>query len=347
MNKSVRNILMSLIISIAVPVFIGAQDIHFSQNSFAPLQLNPGLAGLDDINVYAGYRNQWRRAGAPFRTIYSSVESPISFKRKNSLNKLGVGIDFYNDVSGSPEVSNTQVNLHLSYHLFLSKYSSLSGSIYGGYKNMKVSFDNGKWASQHNGWFYNSSLESGESLIGQSTNAMDVGTGFVFTQRKKNAKAWETDAKLFQAGVAFYHVNQPNLSMLNDDAYKLPVRTSAFVKANIGLGKKFLLTPQFYLQSQRPFSQVLLGTNIRYNISEKLKNTSMVSDIHSINASLGVFYRSNDALILNALFEYTNYAISISFDITTSDFQGAVQSRGATEIMLRYRLSRRNRNAIY
>lgn len=347
MNKSIYNILMSLIISFAVPVFSGAQDIHFSQNLFAPLQLNPALAGLDDINVYAGYRNQWRRAGSPFRTIYSSVESPISFKRKSSLNKLGVGIDFYNDVSGTPEVSNTQVNLHLSYHLFLSKHSSLSGSIYGGFKNMKASFGNGKWGSQHNGWFYNSSLESGESLIGQSTSAMDVGTGFVFTQRKKKAKAWEAGSKLFQAGVAFYHVNQPNLSMLNDDSYKLPVRISAFAKANIGIGKKILLTPQFYLHSQRPFSQVFIGTNIRYTISEKLKTTSLVSDVHSTYLSLGVFYRSNDALVLNAIFEYTNYAISISFDITTSDFQGAVQSRGATEIMLRYRLPSRNKRAIY
>ena len=327
---------------------LNAQDVHFSQNNLNPLYLNPALAGIQgNTNVYAGYRTQWARANAPFQTLSASAESPIYFKRKNNPSHLGLGLQFYDDVAGYPKINNTAVNLSLAYHLYVAENTSLSASLYGGYHGLNIEFEEGTWASQHDGWAYNSNYDSGESLIGGTTSAFDVGTGLVFTQNKKNDRVIDYYAPLFQAGIAFYHVNRPNLSMLSDDTYYLPMRFTAFASASIDLGERFALSPQIYIQAQRPFSQVLLGSSLRYTISEKLKSTSLVSEAQTSYFTFGFYHRSNDAIILNALIEYSNYSIGIAFDITTSNLQSVVQSRGATEIMLRYRFPQSKLKAFY
>lgn len=340
--------ILMVIAVILICSVVSAQDVHFSGNDLTPLHINPGLTGLKDLSFSVAHRNQWKKIGDPFRTYYASAQMPIELKRKSKPGGLGVGIDFYNDRAGKPQVTNTQVNLHLAYHLYLSDKTSMSVGIYGGYKQINVRPGGGKWGSQHNGYFYDNSLPSGESWIDGSANAIDVGTGFVFTHRRE--KTIRTDQRsntLLRAGVAFYHVNQPNLSMLNDEGYRLPMRLTALGTANLKLGKKFLLSPQIIVQAQSPFYHTLIGTNLRYVINEKLKNTSMVSQVLGSYVSLGVYYRSNDAVVLRTRLDYSNYSVGLCYDITVSRLNSSVQSRGAIEVSLRYKIPQSNNRALY
>lgn len=348
MREGYANIALTAVTILLLSFYTTAQDVHFSGNQLAPLYVNPGLTGSRDISVNAIYRNQWRRIGDPFQTIYTSAEFPVHIKRKNKPGGLGIGIDFYNDRSGSPNVNNSQVNLHLAYHLYLSEKTSFSGGIYGGYKQLSVSPNSGKWGSQHNGYFYDSAIPSGESWIDGTAHSIDVGTGFVFTQRRnKRRESDHRSNRLFSLGIAFYHVNQPNLSMLNDEAYRLPMRFSSFANANLLLGSRFLLSPQIYIQVQSPFNETMLGANLRYTIKEQLKSTSMVSDVLASYVALGFYYRSNDAVVLRATLDYSNYSIGFSYDITVSQLQQTVQSKGAMEVSLRYRFPQSNNRAFY
>ena len=69
MKKSVPNLLLGLLLSIAISQ-VNAQDIHFSQFFEAPLLRNPALAGLfnGDLRFQMVYRNQWNSITDAYQT---------------------------------------------------------------------------------------------------------------------------------------------------------------------------------------------------------------------------------------------------------------------------------------
>lgn len=61
-----------------------AQDLHFSQFTMTPLQLDPSITGKfgGDQRVILNYRDQWRSVAAPFKTYGFSFDTHLNQKRK-------------------------------------------------------------------------------------------------------------------------------------------------------------------------------------------------------------------------------------------------------------------------
>jgi hypothetical protein len=76
-----------------------------------------------------------------------------------------------------------------------------------------------------------------------------------------------------------------------------------------------------------------VGSNFRYQLREESKYTGYVK---GSAVSLGVFYRNKDAVISSFLFEFSHYAIGISYDSNISNLKTASQGRGGIEISLRF-----------
>ena len=78
-----------------------AQDIHFSQFTNAPLQLNPALTGFTECKLRIGinYRNQWNSISTPYITQSAYIDGKIR-QRLAKQDWFGIGGLFINDKAG-------------------------------------------------------------------------------------------------------------------------------------------------------------------------------------------------------------------------------------------------------
>ena len=123
-----------LIFSIYSQIF--GQDLHFTNNRFAPIQFNPSQIGAFEGSLRAGsiYRSQFSDfIQRPYESILLYVDAPLSFSlRKNDW--TGIGVQFYKDRAGDLSLTNTGMMGGVSYHLSSdAKYTRVLslGATYG------------------------------------------------------------------------------------------------------------------------------------------------------------------------------------------------------------------------
>src|SRR3990167_9109700 len=78
-----------------------AQDIHFSQFTMTPLNLDPSQAGKfgGDTRAIINYRDQWSSVSSnPFKTYGAMFDMPFSNGKKDNF--FGGGISVYSDKAG-------------------------------------------------------------------------------------------------------------------------------------------------------------------------------------------------------------------------------------------------------
>ena len=166
------------------------------------------------------------------------------------------GINFFNDKAGDLKVTTNNVNLNLAYHLILDRTSTLGLGIYTGYGQRSIDPNGGRWASQYDGMAYNSAASSGETFNSASFNFLDAGAGLVYTYKKNNGYMTQNNQRAFNGGVAFYHVNNPNFSYVDQANEKLYMRWSMFVNGTIGIDNtRGSVLPGIYFQRQKSMLQ--------------------------------------------------------------------------------------------
>ena len=101
-----------------------SQDIHFTSFDYAPLTINPSLAGafLGTYRVGGIYRDQWRSVSSDggFKTVNLHVDMPVirGFRKQDWV---GIGVNIFNDRSNTYNLNTTKTFQGLSYHLSLDK----------------------------------------------------------------------------------------------------------------------------------------------------------------------------------------------------------------------------------
>ena len=80
MRKGIFKAIVILVCVVTTFVNVRAQDIHYSQYNYAPLQLNPALAGLNncDYRLALNARTQWNLISASGNT-YSTFGASADF----------------------------------------------------------------------------------------------------------------------------------------------------------------------------------------------------------------------------------------------------------------------------
>lgn len=329
-----KKILLSIWVLVIGASASFAQDIHFSQWYLSPLTTNPALAGsFKDIQVVVNYRDQWRSVGTPFKTYGLSVDG--KYKKKSwERGFLGYGLNVFSDKAGDAQLGTTQVNLSLAYHVFLAENMTLGAGLQGGFAQKSINTSKLQWGNQYDGTGFNSSLPSGEPAINASKSYVDFSGGLVWSYGVNQKTLSSNDAFKATAGLAYFHVNQPNQSFYGTSTDRLYSKIVFHAVTEIGIqNTNGILQPSIYYAQQGPAREIIPGLMIKYLLKEDAKYTGFVK---GAAVSLGGYYRAQDAFILSTFLEVANYALGISYDINTSSLREASAGRGGFEICLRY-----------
>ncbi|MGB3948413.1 MAG: PorP/SprF family type IX secretion system membrane protein [Bacteroidia bacterium] len=340
------NIVKSIFLLLFLNYFhyqVYAQDIHFSQFQMAPLIQNPALAGaLFDTEALINYKNQWRSVGTPYTTVAASYDMKLN-TRKFQRGNFAAGINFFSDKAGDGNLGTTQAALSLAYHLRVAKKSSLGVGLQTGFVQKSIDFSKLTWDAQYDGTIINTSLNNGEPLIGSSKIVPDFSLGMLWkydnstiidpikTQQQEISQP-PKEMKV-NIGFAVSHVNQPNISFYNSTTDKLNMKYVVHGSATIGLNQRVALLPGFMAYKQGTLQEFLIGAMARVKFSQETKSSFFNK---GASLSIGAYHRAKDAMAICTLFEYSNYAMGISYDINTSVLNNVSSFKGGIELTLRY-----------
>ncbi len=295
-----------------------AQDPQFSQYYQAPLYLNPGFAGITPQQRFvANARIQWPSLPQAFTTYAFSYDIFVNELRS------GFGLLVTTDKMGSAGWRTNTVNLMYSYKVKLTENLVFSPGLSFGFGSNGI--DRNKLRLGDGLQYDGVSLDPEVSRLGNQSY-FDFGSGFLLYSKK----LW--------LGASFAHMNQPNLSVLNDVS-RLGMKTAIHGGVRLDLNggirapaRVSYLTPSFIYRMQgNRFTQLDLGLNY-----------------HVDPISIGVWYRGKpfktsvinsveqDALILFLGLYFKNFNIGYSYDFTISEM--ATASGGAHEVSIVYEL---------
>ena len=314
-----------------------SQDVHFSHMEYSPMTLNPALAGANGpLQGIVNYRSQWNSVAEPYKTIAASFDGRFNENKRNKSGIIAGGINFYNDQSGDLKVNTNNVNLNLAYHLILDKSSTLGLGIYSGFGQRSISPEGGKWASQYDGNAYNPNISSGEVFISPSFSFFDAGAGLVYTYKNGAGYMNQNKQRMFNGGIAFYHVNRPNYSYINNGEEKLYMRISGFINTNINItNTRGSILPGIYYQRQKSAQEIYFGANYKYNLHEGSRSTGFT---RPMALYIGLFGRLKDAMVGKLMFEYDQFSAGFAYDINISSLSQVSRSRGGFELFLRFNM---------
>jgi type IX secretion system PorP/SprF family membrane protein len=311
-----------LLLVAVIPQAFG-QDPQFSQYYQAPLYLNPGFTGITPQQRFVlNHRIQWPNLPQAFSTYAFSYDIFVNELRS------GFGVLLTTDKMGSAGWRTTTASLMYSYKVKLTDNLVFSPGLSFGYGSNGL--DRSKLVMGDGLEYDGISLDPDLNKLGRQ-NYFDFGSGFLLYSKR----IW--------LGASFMHMNQPNLSVLNDVS-RLQMKTAVHggIRLSLAAGKlttrsrATYLTPSFIYRMQgNTFSQLDLGVN--YHIDP---------------VSIGVWYRGKpfqktvvssiqqDALILYLGLYFKSLTIGYSYDFTVSNLQTA--SGGAHEISIVYEFNTRS-----
>ena len=315
---------------------VSAQDTHFSQYNYAPLQLNPALAGLGscDVRFATNARTQWNTvstSGNTYSTLNASVDMALARMTKYH-SFLGLGLSLSTDVAGATLYNTNRFDLTVAYHFVMDRRanSSISAGLQFGVNHRGFDPDKSTFDSQYNPvtGLYDPTYPK-ETFARSQMLYLDAGVGFLYSQyfrQKRNN---------FFIGLSFNHVNQPNISWNSTGLFNSSGLDHLYTKIGIHGGGSFCLNnktwvmPNFLLLFQGPSQQYNIGSLVKFKLGNSISTTYFY---------LGGQYRGAlaDAFILQTRLDYKRIMIGFSYDINVSKLVPASQTVGAPELAFMY-----------
>ncbi|HKR07101.1 MAG TPA: PorP/SprF family type IX secretion system membrane protein [Bacteroidia bacterium] len=291
-----------------------AQDPHFSQYFNTPLYVNPANAGngIEYMRATLIYRNQWASVATPFVTE--------GFMIDKTVNRLGFG--FFAVKNSAGKASLKQLNLAgvLSYNQPLGENNQVSGALQIGMLHKSFDPSEMTFDSQFNEDIgFDPSVSSGEEFTYTSITRPDAGIGFMWQHGFGNKKI---NFKPF-AGFSFNHINKPSETFIVS-GNKLPVKSNFNFGAGIMLKDNLELRPSVLYMTQGHFHELNFGAVAGFTMENNNK------------FQVGLYDRSNDALIVYAGYQVSQVFIGTSYDINMSGLKQASHGSGGFEITLSY-----------
>ncbi len=322
--KHLAKIRMSLMSLLFVVAYVNAQDTRFSQPLNNQLSLNPAMMGLtNDCRVSLNYRNQWATINNGYTTYALSALYPLFLSSKADTGKkefgksrLDFGLNINDDKSGG--FNRINASFCISYGLKLNAANTVTAALNIGFLQYSFGTVNQSFDEQYQFGAYNSTLSTGESLRG-TKNAADVGLGFMWHYIPENNRM-----QLF-AGLAGFHVNQPNMTLNNGDG-KLPARFNFQAGAKV-IGNKMDFTPVLLYDIQGPFKQFIGGLLADYKFGDKGK------------LQVGAWYKQSDAVVIQAGYDYKFLKFAYSHDFGISQLARTTPGLMTHELTLAFRIS--------
>lgn len=295
-----------------------AQDPQFSQFYSAPIYMNPAFAGNTvQARAVVNYRNQWPAMPGQFVSYAASFDYNI-----DELNS-GLALAVQHDKAGSAALQYTNISLSYSYTIRVSRTLAVKPGMYFSYTFRDVNQGELVFGDQ---LIYDNPISgSVNQFTAEPVRYPDLGFGYIAYQ-----KHW-------WGGMAFNHVNRPNQSLI-DQEVRLPMRFSMHggynyvIKQNVKKKEISSVTVVAHYKAQAKWDQLDVGAYFKYKV-----------------LTTGLYYRglplkSNkyeqpnaDAVIAMLGFEYKDFAMAYSYDLTVSKL--ITNSGGAHELSMIWELA--------
>jgi len=319
---------------LAFIIFINGQaqqDKHYSMFYASPMAINPGATGFfpGDIQVFTGFKNQWKSvSNNPYNTISASVDSKL-LKNKSNDGFLGLGVNFYNDKSGDSQLTTNIANISINYAIEVSEDHKLALGIQPSFFQRFSGTETLSWDQQWTGSTFDTSLESGETLVTDKSFKFDLNSGLYYFGRISNQNS-------INFGISAAHLLKPQNTLLSGDENLYQKYTvhggGEFSKS----GSKIAFSPNFIFFKQGPNQEFSVGTDFIYSLKESSKYTGYYD---KSTISLGTYMRIGDAFYTTLFLNFSGFSFGLSYDLNMSGLSVATKGRGGMEMLLRYRIS--------
>ncbi|MBK7130343.1 MAG: PorP/SprF family type IX secretion system membrane protein [Crocinitomicaceae bacterium] len=305
------------------------QDKHFSMFAESPVYMNPAAAGFSpgNMQLFTNFRMQWLTVSdTPFRTISGSAD----WRMMDHGSFMGMGINFYNDLSGDTKYQTNEVTLPINYAIELSRDNHLSLGIQPAWYQRTMLNQNVTWDNQWTGTSFNTSINSGETILNQnlSLNKFDISAGiYWYAHLNKNVR--------LSFGLAGHHLSKQKINFMAEDNKlyrKLTLHGQAVFK---NPNSQLSIIPAFYGFIQGPNKELVIGSNFRYLIRGSSRVTGYFEEIA---LSWGAYYRLGDAILANIIFDFAGLSVGAAYDLNISSLTRASGGVGGFEVFLRYRI---------
>lgn len=292
------------------------QDVHFSTIMANDMFLNPAKTAFfsTDFKLGACYRNQWQTiASNGYNTSLLTAEAKL-FSSRIYRHSFGIGIGFTQDVAGALKFGQNQYFVSFAYNKqltkrneqFISIGANLSRTTWG-YNPANADF--GQLPTDH------------EGIYMQKISTFDLSLGLHWQMNPTD----ETNVSL---GFAVFHLNTPSYSFYDESNIKLSRRYTAYATY------LYPTSEQTYLQSIIRYSQqndnyeFVGGLEFIYSLSMTVFDNE--------NIGIGLYFRSNDALITTLRYQRNNFSAGLGYDMNLSGLSAVSNTYGAVELWLNY-----------
>lgn len=322
-----------LLASVLYITALYAQDYHFSQFYNSPLTLNPALTGkMNGVFRFAlSYRNQWFSLisdGTPFATYAGSFDAPIEFRK----DALGLGLVLVNDRAGDGLFTNMLVLASAAYHFGIGSSGKhvISLGIQGGYNQKRLDMTRTLFYDQINPTDPNTNRPTNENIPDDNLGFFDLNAGAIGSSKL-------TDKVTVYAGFSSFHLTMPDESFTAGGDETMPLRLAAHGGAEYVFHKRIALLPSLIYMRQRKSDELNLGTALVFKMAEAENVLFYLGGYYRLlPSSKSNDHNLSDAAIAYTAFEYKNFRIAFSYDVTTSDLRDAPRAVGALEVALIY-----------
>lgn len=317
---------------------VSGQDARFAQFYANPLQLNPAMMGVFEgqFRFTANYRDLYSSilANKPYRSLSAGMEFKVPVARGDFAT---FGLSALRDQAGISNFRHTNVSLGGSFMKQLDggRYrNSAQYLIVGaqlGLAQRSYTWDDLWFTEQFdvNSASVNYDADNGEAFSEGQTNLYpDFNVGLLWFA------TFDENTSIYLGG-AMSHLNNPNISFLDNANEKLPSRYAAHVGGEFPLTSNLSLLPAAAMLKQGQSMSTTFGANFRYS-NQEWRELAIRAGLWSHLANKLEQGLTHDAIIFTAILEMERWKLGFSYDVTTSVLAQANNSRGAFEVSLTY-----------
>ena len=307
--------------AVAAPLGLAAQDLHFGHLTAVPTQVNPAYAGLLEGKARAGVatRGQWNSVTNAFRTAALSADMQVW---DNGHDIAGAGIYLNSDRAGDLDFTTQEVGLTGSYLKALDDRTFVGFGLVNQFTFRRIDW------TQARGFDF----EPEQSLASDGrVRYWSLGAGLAAFRRINRKISW------FVGGSAA-HLNRPTTSFLadadNNVADQVYTRWALHGGAEIKFGRFNSVRPSILAQWQGPSSLVKVGSFYRFRQDMGTHTDAPIAVHFGVfgRFDVGAGYKTFDAVILAARFDYERTVITASFDTNVSSLAEASRGVGGPEL---------------
>jgi type IX secretion system PorP/SprF family membrane protein len=310
-----------------LPLFASAQDIHYTNFGWSPLNVSPALTGSfkGDARFGVNYRAQWVSVPVSYSTVSGFADFKLG-KDPYRHRPFRVGAVFAYDQAGDSRLNNMSLALTGAYSLPLTKLDFLTAGVSVGGNQRRFRSSDLYFDAQYINKTFDPNAPTNENIIDGRGGFLDVNWGLNYTRQHQN------DRTLINVGTGSYHINRPMRSFESSDSVKIQTRWAIYGSGAVQLTDKLDLLVDVIKQIQGPHEEFVASLGCRVHLVNKLTR--------KLSLEGGIAVRNRDAGIPFFNVNYNQWRASLHYDVNHSKFVNASSTVGGPEISVIYIMSK-------